>query len=153
MRRLLIYSVPDLIFFVFSWELSCFWHIIHLSLFLWVVICALWCFWRQNWMCVCCWSGKIQPGAHCSLKKSLPVMISVLQFNTHAHKRTRAHTNTDVESDERLERGETAVEEKWWENCFHPVHSKQRRSRSERDCWGTDLWRGEDGQAEWRQND
>lgn len=35
-------------------------------------------------MCVCRWSGKIQLGAHCSLKKSLPV-ISVLQLNTHTH--------------------------------------------------------------------
>lgn len=85
MKRIVIYSILELILFVFSWELSCFWHVIHLSVFLWVVICALWCFWRQNWMCVCYWSGKIQLGAHCSLKKSLPV-ISVLQFNTHTHR-------------------------------------------------------------------
>lgn len=46
-------------------------------------------------------------------KTHLPVMISVLQFNTDAHRHARTHTNTDAESDEMMEvRGETGVEEK-----------------------------------------
>lgn len=37
---------------------------------------------------------KIQLGAHCCLKNSLPVMISVLQLNTDAQTRVHTHTNT-----------------------------------------------------------
>lgn len=67
--------------FVFSWDLSCFFGRLPCSgVFEGRVVC----------MCAA-GAEEIQLGAYCCLENPLPVMISVLQFNTDAQTRTRTH--------------------------------------------------------------